>query len=634
MKKSLIVVISVVIVAAVAVWAYLFLYPQKPVVFEAIVPDSTIYYIATSNLNQKFRDFKNSTFFTEIFETSVYKNTIGPGIESFNSKAPFLKDFMDKDLAVAILSLRKSGGLTNAKKVGMDSAGDFLLLIRVDKNKLPQLKRSIGEAYLSRHEGGIVSKGYQGVRISTYKPSGSEQAVSYAILSDTVLVSNSVENIQTSVGLLNKKSAQSLANDATFRTACARVKKDSLFWGYKSSKNYYADYLRQLQETADPLQQMIMAQMKPLMSLMAALQDASFYVDYDKEQTAFVSRTYTMFDASKDESGFIGIIARDKALDQKAFSLIPDDALAFYACNQDALKCYDFWMTLLSQMSSNSTMKSPKAAFSPDAMIRRAEYYLGINLKNDLIALLGDDFGLVFAGIEEVNMNRNVSFPRLYFFCGVKDPGKLGKVMEGMFQKITENINKQAEQAKLRNKKAQKSPSAPDSSEETESAKPEDADKEAQVVKEEEKPAVTLAVEKYKDVDIHYLAFPDSPISFVQPNYCIVDKYLVFSVSRGLTKKIIQTSQSNSGSFKSSLAAGNSAVFFLDFQGLVNSIARSSSFKQFRPMLEKDPKHGISGADLDLFITALGTVHQLTATVHKVPGEDVLESDAVLTIQE
>jgi len=129
----------------------------------------------------------------------------------------------------------------------------------------------------------------------------------------------------------------------------------------------------------------------------------------------------------------------------------------------------------------------------------------------------------------------------------------------------------------------------------------------------------------------------------VQPNYCIVDKYLVFSISRDLTRKVIQAYKSGSGSFdpdkdlasvKDKLPPGYSAMFYLDFRSMVNNIAHSSSFKKFQPMLMNNPKLGLSGGDLDLVIAALSTMRQFTATIHKVPGEDALESQALLTIEE
>ena len=662
MKKWMVVIIFVIIVAALTIYAYLLLFPPKPVVFEGIVPDNAIYYISTSNLNKKIQDLKNSSFFLKFSETSLYKSRIGPAREDFNSKAPFLKDFMDKDVAMAVLSLGKARDLKNSKKFSMENIGNFLLLIRVDRNKFPQLKRSIGEAYIAKYKGEVVSKRYRGVKISSFKATNWEQAINYAILSDTVVISNSLDDIQKSIDLFRNKSMLSLANNVGFRKAIARVKKDSLLWGYKNSKNYYADYLRQLQETKDTKSKIIMLQMKPLMSLMEVFKDASFYVDYDKQEMVFVLKGYTMFDTSKDDSGFISIIARDKAVDQKVFSLIPKDAIAYYACNQDALKCWNFWMNFLSslsstlnqQMSSNSSFKRPKVAFSSETIIKQAESFLGIDLKKDLIALLGDDFGIVFASLNELevpvrmpssvstvppqNISQHILFPQLYLFCGAKDRAKLEKIMEGIFQKITDNINTKAKEGMQLYRKTH--PATAGSPEGQGTPK---TYAQMQTAKEEDKLPVTLSEENYKDVNIHYLELSNFPLPFVQPNYCIVDKYFIFSISRDLTKKIIETYKSNSGSFnsntefasiKNNIPVEYSAIFFVNFRGVVKSVVQSSSFKKLHTSLASNPKPGFSSADLDSFLAALGTLNKFTLTTHKASGEDVLESQALLTIEE
>jgi len=153
MKKSIVVIIFLITVAALLIYAYPFLYPSKPVVFESIVPDNALDYISTSNLNKKIQDLQYSNFFFKFSQTPLYKSRIGPALQDFNSKTPFLKDFMEKDIAIAILSLRKTVDFKNSKNYSvMESLGNFLLLIRIDKNKFPQLKRVIGEAYFSKYK--------------------------------------------------------------------------------------------------------------------------------------------------------------------------------------------------------------------------------------------------------------------------------------------------------------------------------------------------------------------------------------------------------------------------------------------------------------------------------------------------
>lgn len=207
-------------------------------------------------------------------------------------------------------------------------------------------------------------------------------------------------------------------------------------------------------------------------------------------------------------------------------------------------------------------------------------------------------------------MSQRILFPKLYFFCGVKDNAKLDKVMEQMFQKIADNINTQAQ-----------------------GAQPQDAQQNAKAM-------VTVLAEDYKDVHIRYFEIQGFPLN---PGYCILDKYLVFAISRDLAKQIIDTYKSEGASFndnaefasiKENLSKEYSSISFLDFGGLIKGITRSVMFKNLHAGLEANPNPNFSSSDLDSILSALGSLKKFAVTIHKIPGEDVLESQAVLTINE
>jgi hypothetical protein len=404
-----------------------------------------------------------------------------------------------------------------------------------------------------------------------------------------------------------------------------------LLWGYKNSENYYADYFRQIQEVSDAKAEPAILQMKLIMGFMGAFKDVSFYIDYDKQQKAFVAKNYTIIDPLKDDSGFLNIIAREQTLNPKIFSLMTKDTIGYYAFNQDLIKVWNFWMNFFASFSANLTQMNSNSNrtnvdFSPGAAIKSAESFLGIDLKNDLFALLGDDFSMVLEGFDELELpvlvpsfepnmpsqkvSQRILFPKLYFFCGIKDNAKLDKVMEQMFQKIADNINTQAK-----------------------IAQPQGAQQNAKAI-------VTVSVEDYKDVHIRYFEIEGFPVN---PSYCILDKYLVFAVSRGLTKQIIDTYKSEGGSFndnaeftsiKENLSKEYSSISFFDFGGLIKGITRSAMFKNLHTSLEASPNPNFSSSDLDSILSALGSLKKFAVTIHKVPGEDVLESQAVLTIDE
>jgi len=644
MKKLIGAIVLAALVSASAVYAYRLLHPAKAVGFESVVPDSAIYYFSASRLNQKIEEFQNSKFFSRFSKTSFYQKQLSLKSKDLNAIAPLLKNLMDKDAALAVLSL---GNTVNGIKPGLENTGDILLLIRIDRSQFPKIKRDIEAACIEVYKGTVVSEKYHGIKIFSFKAAGAKQGINYTLLSDTIAISNSLEGVRKSIALFKNENTQSLANNSDFKNAAARIKNDPLFWGYSNHKNYYADYAKRLEGTKDPKAKIMLSQLKPLTSLTDAVKGVSFYVDYDKAASAFIFKSYTLIDAAKDKSGFLTIIARDKAIDKKSLSLITEDAIGYYIYNQDALKCWDFLMKL----ASNPDTQQTGAIFSAGMIIKLAESFLGISLKDDLIPLLGDDFGIIFAGLKEAEMSgpmplqtaltpaqnkgQHILFPQLYFFCGTKDKEKLEKTMTGIFQKIADNMNAQAKAALQLRKKT---PSAAKAEQNQSTAA---TGTETPTTPEEEKPPVTLPVENYKGTPIRYLTVAGTPFPFVQPNYFIIDNYFVFSLSTELTKKVITTYKLNAGSFdldirsaaiKNQLPKDYSIISFFDFQRMLKSITQSDTFKKWHTSLAANPV--FSSADLDSILTALGTLDQCTFTNHKAATEPVLESQGVLTIKD
>jgi len=114
---------------------------------------------------------------------------------------------------------------------------------------------------------------------------------------------------------------------------------------------------------------------------------------------------------------------------------------------------------------------------------------------------------------------------------------------------------------------------------------------------------------------------------------------MVFGISKELIKRVIDTYKKEGASFnanaefaliKDNISKDYSAISFLDIGSLINSITSSTMFKGFKAGLENNPN--FPGKDLDLILSALGSLKESVMTVHKAKGEDLLESNGVLTI--
>jgi hypothetical protein len=67
---------------------------------------------------------------------------------------------------------------------------------------------------------------------------------------------------------------------------------------------------------------------------------------------------------------------------------------------------------------------------------------------------------------------------------------------------------------------------------------------------------------------------------------------------------------------------------------MIKNVIQSSIFKKFHENLEARSILGFSSADLNSLMAALGTLDKCTITNYKVLGQNVLESQALLTIKE
>ena len=72
---------------------------------------------------------------------------------------------------------------------------------------------------------------------------------------------------------------------------------------------------------------------------------------------------------------------------------------------------------------------------------------------------------------------------------------------------------------------------------------------------------------------------------------------------------------------------------FVDFEGIIKTVKSSQLFQKARASLGSSKRLGVSQEDADSFMGVLGALNKLTLTARKVPGENVLESEVLLTIQ-
>ncbi len=652
MKKWLIIIVSVVVVSFAALYAYQALSQPKVGPLESIVPDSAIYYIYSYNLDKKITEFKDSLFFQQVSSLPLYKKFLEPKLENIKATMPSVSDFLKKDFAVATFSV---GGLKSADAAGKDF-GDFLILLRADSQKFPKLKKYMADFYLSKcAKGEVSSKIYKGIKIVSRNLAQEKRQVSFAFLSQVIVLSNDIEIIQKSIDLYKNRSRDSLLNNKDFRQVTAKVRKESLLWGYQNNKNYYQQTLRAISESSSgsdaARSQAAEGLVKsPFFSkLMTIFNASAFYLDYDLSKNGLVSKTYYTLNRTGDDNDFTDIFAFNKPLDKNIYNLIPGNSIACYAINHDMPKA---WKTAKQILSSFAETMKTQAKASPryrqgmedqynlENALKIAEVFLGVSIEDDIIAQLGDNFGAAIVNIEDIGIplpvpasvkgqppqqqNFPFIFPRGFVFFELKDQAKMQETMKGIFQHIVDNVNKSIKEQEKRRK------ALLDSIKKPKLGQP----KEEPLPVEPEKTPLTLVTGNHNGVEISRIEISDFPISTLKPNYCIIDKYLVFSLSPQLSEDIIDIYQNKKGSFGSGynferiqdkLPGEYANIMFFDFRKLVNNITSTKFYELQTQGLANGSQKDFSKEDLDSLIKLLKNISSLTATSN-MTDSDTLES--------
>lgn len=659
MKKWIGIIILIVVLSGVVFYAYQKLHEIKVGSLESIVPEDAIYYLYSYNLDRKIKEFQANSFFGQISTNPVYLKFINPKLEKIRQKIPFLSELTTKDVAFAVFSLGKIESTIR----DISGFGDFLFFARVDPKRHIKIKKSIADFYLSLVAKDRVSyKNYKGIRITNYSLRQPQIVISYVFLSDVVVFGNNEEVIKKSIDLFTKQSSNSLLNNKDFQKITARIKKDALLWTYGDTKRYYQEMLQaytygslRSPESRGVKSIESFMKMKPFIDLMNIMQGYASYLDYDEFKKGLVFKTYHIFNRSRDEENLSDVILYDKKVDKNTFNLIPRHIVSYYGGSQDLLNSWKLlkkFFSAMNEMAMAEMRSNPRYALYRDRIkemsfenaINKLESFLGISIEKDILASLGDNFGIVFIDIKDIEIPipnpagynetaRNmppIIFPQFYSFIELKNPSQMRKLMEEMTQRIVNNINQSIIEQKRRFKERAEGANLQNKQ----------YNNEAQST-EEEKEAVQIKTDSYRDENIYTVEILNFPIDFLRLNYCILDKYIVFSLSPTLTERIIDVYKTKGNSFSSNfefesnqdnILPDYSNIMFFDFNKMLDDFKSTKFFSSLQSQLSKGPQKNLSKNDLDSVLNLLSNISMLIFTNRKV-DLDIIESFSYIKIK-
>jgi hypothetical protein len=424
-----------------------------------------------------------------------------------------------------------------------------------------------------------------------------------------------------------------------------------------------------------------LAKASPFFKLLNVFAASSFYLIYDEPKEGFVYGGYQLIDYLGLDPEIRNLFVFAQPIDKKIFSFIPADIIGYAAASIDYLSYWAFFKKVLlasaEQVIAARMQADPRYAGLKDKIEEGFNFqkinqtlttFLGVDLEKDLIPLLGNNVGIILVGFADVDFTLPaagattvspapaipVIFPEIYAFIQVKDANRAQELAQSIAKNLVDNINRRIREDKAKAQEERQGISgralgqpaqAPLQTETalqtegnsslaagvSETALP-PATIPSSTAPPEEKDSLKLKGENYNELEIKTLEIADLPVDFIQPNYCFLDDYVIFSLSTSVTKKIIDLSKAKGrnindnfrfASLKGSQDVDNTQLLFFDLERLSSSIKASRLFNS--PLLLQRTPAGKSIKEyLDEFFRLLGNIPAIIFS--SKPTEDDIKS--------
>ncbi len=658
MKKTIIVILLLAVVAAGVFYVIKILPGAKKVSsLESLVPEDALFYTYSYDPDKKIKEFRASDFFGKFAKSSIYKAWLEPQLNQLYQNAPFLSDFLQKDVAVALFSL----GNPQSLHFSIQDLGDFLVLVRLDPQKHKQIQRQALDVYLSvAGKGKATFKTYKGVKISKYTSVKPVFTINYAFIADVLVLSNNANVIQNSVDLYQKTIKKSLSENSHFQNIKARIKNDTWVWGYHNNEAYnrqlfayYASGALRSKGGRWAAYAMDPTQLAPMMELMNLIKVSGFSFERDILKEGFLCKGYYFIGEPKSKaiSEFAKFITDKRILGEEVLRLVPRDILLYLGGRRDILTLWKFIKYSFARISQTAVAPysgrgSAEVTKEIKDGLAKVDSFLGVSVEKDILPALGDNFGFAVANLENTEINMlnpqaqssspamggfSIAVPQAYTYLEIKDVPKISALLEGAVRKLVEKANQQIKERESRWKETL-GQEAPASAEKQEDLIPQ----------EEAQPPLTFLKDTYQEAEIFYIDLLNFPLTSFKPNYCFLDKYVIFSYSMPLTKKVIDVYKNKGNSFarnsnflsiKEKIPAGYSAIAFFDIKRTVDELKRVKFFESilYQIAVSSAPQ-GVAKDGLGQLSDALSDLVSITSA-SRVLEQDIIETDLYIKIK-
>ncbi len=432
MKKIIVGVVGIMLLAGGVAFFLFFKQSDKPVVIESVLPAQPIFYMRVANLSARIEKFTMTKLFQDLKDID-YKKLAGilnvppqdldEVQQKFNNlftaeNQRMLNALFGREIALAFynadnLKDLQANSSTETQKVITEIAGNFFIVTRVSADVVA------AEAVLKlagqfSKDLKTETKHYNGKDITLISPKDSTLALAYVRFNDILVMGLGEKAAQSAIDVLSKKK-QSLIIDKDFIKRAASFDANVDTVGYLDVKTVYALVQEHLGQLAKAPQSAMYA--NQLTEQLKQTQGLETLVFTNQTGDVLTAEANLYFDKDKLDpamSAFYGCPADDN----RSANFVPWDALFYEWSN-----CLDFPL-MWNQYKQQVAMQG-KASGKPldlDQMIGVYEKMLGLSMDGEILPVLGKEFGLYST---DVDFTGNFPVPKLVAFLQVTSREKM-----------------------------------------------------------------------------------------------------------------------------------------------------------------------------------------------------------------
>lgn len=537
MNKKNIILFVVLAVFAAAILFYLKISkPPKAVKLENLVLYGGVAYFSGNDINSVWEKIESTNFYSQVKESLLFKDDVVSG-NGANNYA-----LLKNDGLLASFGKEIFGGVFFRDIVDNKPQFDIILLSRITSGiKAKEATARLLSSLKKTNK--ITSRGYKGLRLNVISRDNSKEDLFYLILGNMLVLSNSQKKIEQAVDLFRAEYQESIGNDDRFRRLRPKLPDAYANWLYIDIDKFQ-QLIISLRESGYAYANSDLSTIK------------NYLLGFDFSNGLRI-RGYAYINPEAD-LGIKAVWDSISNVGPEALSFIPLDTALFSGGSTGDLSL--IWAYLKKQIAAGIAKANEEASLGqgnngPEQFFSNLNVLIGFDIEKDILPYLGQESWFGITGFKKIDLpfqnndvNRLeplvVNIPELFGCIRVKDADRLLLLMQGLWQRIADGVNKKF------------SVSSP-----VLDVKPQADSVSAESVQAENPPVISVGLDNYLGVDVHFLSLNLSgnlsqlPLNndIISPAYCLLGDYLIIGTNKALLKKIIEAKQGKILSIKDSM---------------------------------------------------------------------------------